>query len=277
MRGRSGQGRREECSVVRTGCGAGGGGKVFMAGGVESRPDWAATETLSAAWLPPKDSASTPPPPVHLAPVSPLPPPPPLSSSLPSLLLLSLPSFTLQFLPLALFFSLHSSISLTSLVFSPHPPPTHPPRLGHYRHSAAGWEVGVGGRLRWWEGEIEGGGTKALRCSGPTRVAGSEKKPDGILMQGVDGQTRRDRQSRLSPLSFSFSWCLFWPKKSTSSALCPSLYAWCFIKHIKMRWRDRWRGVGKEGNVAEGQTLKRLTEKTFPLPERRKMQNTQMG
>lgn len=115
----------------------------FHGRGGEGRPDWAATETLSAAWLPPKDSASFPPP-VHLAPVSPLPPPPPLSSSLPSLLLLSLPSFTLQFLPLALFFSLRSSISLTSLVFSP-PPPPRPPRLGHYRHSAAGWEVGVGG------------------------------------------------------------------------------------------------------------------------------------
>lgn len=94
----------------------------FHGRGGEGRPDWAATETLSAAWLPPKDSASFPPP-VHLAPVSPLPPPPPLSSSLPSLLLLSLPSFTLQFLPLALFFSLRSSISLTSLVFSPPPLP----------------------------------------------------------------------------------------------------------------------------------------------------------
>lgn len=172
----------------------------FHGRGGEGRPDWAATETLSAAWLPPKDSASFPPP-VHLAPVSPLPPPPPLSSSLPSLLLLSLPSFTLQFLPLALFFSLRSSISLTSLVFSP--PPSPPSSSGPLQTLSSGLRGG-GGRLRRWDGEIEGG-TKALRCSGPTRVAGSEKKPDGILMQGVDGQTRIDRQSRLSPLSSSFS------------------------------------------------------------------------
>lgn len=29
-------------------------------------------------------------------------------------------------------------------------------------------------------------------------------------------------------------------------------------------------GGGKEGNIAEGQTLKRLTEKTFPFPKRRR-------
>ncbi|KAI9517637.1 hypothetical protein NQZ68_004859 [Dissostichus eleginoides] len=118
-------------------------------------------------------------PPAHLTPVSPLSPPPPLSPSLSSVLLLSRPSFTLQFLH---FFFSHF------LRFSSPPPPPPFPRLGHYRHSAAGREAGVGGcgigmgRLR--------GGTKALRCSGPPRVAGFEKKPDGFLMQRLDGQTQ---------------------------------------------------------------------------------------
>lgn len=167
----------------------------------ESRPDWAATETLSAAWLPPKDSA---PPhrPKHLS-----------SASTLSFTFLSPPFVpSLHHPPLAPFLLLHSSISLTSFFFLP---PTS--RLGHYRHSAAGWEAGVGGcgggmrRLR---------GTKALRCSGPTRVAGFEKKPDGVLMQRVDGQTRIDRQSRLSPLSSSFSWGLFWPQKKAHHPPC---------------------------------------------------------
>lgn len=38
-------------------------------------------------------------------------------------------------------------------------------------------------------------GTKALRCSGPSRVAGFEKKPDGVLMQQVDGRTGSGRQT----------------------------------------------------------------------------------
>lgn len=82
----------------------------------ESRPDWAATETLSAAWLPPKDSR-TPSTPEHLTScVSSLSLLPPLSPLLSSLLLLSLPSITLRLLPFFL-------ISFTS-VAPPPPPPT---------------------------------------------------------------------------------------------------------------------------------------------------------
>ncbi len=33
-------------------------------------------------------------------------------------------------------------------------------------------------------------------------------------------------------------------------------------------------GGGTEGNIAEGQTLKRLTEKTFPLTKRRRGKHT---
>lgn len=191
----------EERSAAWSGWDAVRGWREGFRGQGEGRPDCAATEMLSAAWLPPKDSASFPP--THLAPVSPLFPLPPLSPSLTSLLLLSLPSFTLQFL--ALFFSLHSSISLTCLVFFP---PFLVWAITDTQQRAE--------RRGYVAGEIEGG-TKALRCSGPPRVAGFEKKPGGFLMQRVDGQTRIDRQSRLSPLSSSlsssFSWCLFWPKK----------------------------------------------------------------
>lgn len=41
-------------------------GRFSLPEGGVGRPDWAATETLSAAWLPPKDSASSPPPSISL-------------------------------------------------------------------------------------------------------------------------------------------------------------------------------------------------------------------
>lgn len=204
----------EEEAAAREGCGAGeggGDGKVFIARGA-GRPDCSATEMLSAAWLPPKDSASfppnPPPPSVHLAPVSPLSALPPLFPSLPSLLLLYLLSFTLQLLLLGLFFFLHFSHFLS---FSPAPPPT-PLHVWAITDTQQWAEEGWGWLWRL-DGEIEGG-TKGLRCSGPTRVAGFEKKPGSFLMQRVDGQTRADRQSGLSPLFPSFSWCLFSAKKA---------------------------------------------------------------
>ena len=87
-----------------------------------------------------------------------------------------------------------------------------------------------------------GGGTQKPWDAGSMRVAGFEKKPDGVLMQRVDGQTWRDRAaSALYPRPLAEA--CFGPK-STSSALCPSRYAWCFIKHIKMWWMDRWREEG---------------------------------
>lgn len=76
----------------------------------ESRPDWAATETLSAAWLPPKDSA---PPPTAPS----ISPPPPLSPSLSSLLLLFLPSITLRLLPFSC--SIPPLLSLLFFFFPP--------------------------------------------------------------------------------------------------------------------------------------------------------------
>lgn len=86
-------------------------------------------------------------PPAHLAPVSSPSPPPPLYPSLSSLLLLSLPSFTLQFFPLALFFSLHSfhfSHFLSFFSFSPS-------SSGPLQTLNSGLRGG-GGWLRWWDG-----------------------------------------------------------------------------------------------------------------------------
>lgn len=107
--------------------------------------------------------------------------------------------------------SFSSSISLTSLVSLPRPPPT-PLHVWAITDTQQWAEEGWGWLWRL-DGEIEGG-TKGLRCSGPTRVAGFEKKPGGFLMQRVDGQTRADRQSGLSPLFSSFSRCLFSAKKA---------------------------------------------------------------
>lgn len=108
-------------------------------------------------------------------------------------------SFTLQLLLLGLFFFLHFSHFLS---FSPAPPPT-PLHVWAITDTQQWAEEGWGWLWRL-DGEIEGG-TKGLRCSGPTRVAGFEKKPGSFLMQRVDGQTRADRQSGLSPLFPSFS------------------------------------------------------------------------
>lgn len=154
MRGRSGQGRRG-VRLGQDGMRCGGGGQVFMARG-ESRPDWAATETLSAAWLPPKDSASF--------------SPSASRSRVSSLSSATTLSFNFNSLPFvhsllhppvppacSLFLSLHSSISLTSLVFfPPPPPPPHPSSSGPLQTLSSGLRGG-GGRLRWWDGKIEGG------------------------------------------------------------------------------------------------------------------------
>lgn len=155
----------EEEAAVREGCGAGeggGDGKVFIARGA-GRPDCSATEMLSAAWLPPKDSASfppnPPPPSVHLAPVSPLSALPPLFPSLPSLLLLYLLSFTLQLLLLGLFFFLHFSHFLS---FSPAP---------HLPHSTSGPLQTLSNGLR------RGGGG----CGGwMERLRGAQKAWDAV-------------------------------------------------------------------------------------------------
>lgn len=50
---------RETSAAWSAGDGVRGSGNVFTAGGSAGRPDWTATETLSAAWLLPKDPAST--------------------------------------------------------------------------------------------------------------------------------------------------------------------------------------------------------------------------
>lgn len=207
MRGRSGQGR----SAAWSGRDAVRGRREGFHGQGESRPDWAATETLSAAWLPPKDSASFPPP-AHLAPVSPLSSATTLSFTflsppfVSSILHPPVPPARSLFLAPFLHFSQFLSFFFFSFFFF------FPPLLvwaitdTQQQAERRGWVAAVVGWGDW-------GGTKALRCSGPTRVAGFEKKLDGFLMQRVDGQTRIDGQSRLSSLSSSFSWCLFWPKK----------------------------------------------------------------
>lgn len=118
------------------------------------RPDWAATETLSAAWLPPKDSTAPPPP------NPPPPPPPPHPSRIPH----SLASSSTSFAPLSPPFVPPSrrpavpatlSVSFSTppfLLISPPPPPHVRPllslpgthtrarslahlRLAHYGHS----------------------------------------------------------------------------------------------------------------------------------------------
>lgn len=184
----------EEEAAVREGCGAGeggGDGKVFIARGA-GRPDCSATEMLSAAWLPPKDSASfppnPPPPSVHLAPVSPLSALPPLFPSLPSLLLLYLLSFTLQLLLLGLFFFLHFSHFLS---FSPAPPTYPTPRLGHYRHSAMGWGgVGVVVAVGW----RDWGGHKRPEMQRPDE-SGWLWKEAGQLLNAASGWTDSGRQT----------------------------------------------------------------------------------
>lgn len=172
----------EERGAARMGCRVGEEGRFSWPGGRIGL-----TGQRQRRLVPPGFLLKTRPPfpPAHLAPVSPLSPPPPLSPSLSSLLLLSLPSFTLQFLPLSLFFSLHSSISLTSLVFSP------PPCLGHYRHSAAGWEVGVGGC---------GGGMGRLRGDKSPEMQQSDEsdwlwKEAGRPLNAASGQTDSNRQT----------------------------------------------------------------------------------
>lgn len=187
----------EECGVVRTGCGAGEEGRFSWPGGVRA----GLTGQRQRRLVPPGFLLKTRPP---------FPPRAPRSR-------VSSPSSATT-----LFFTSLSPPFVPSLLHPPVPPacslflapflhfshflsflPSPPSSSGPLQTLSSGLRGG-GGRLRRWDGEIEGG-TKALRCSGPTRVAGSEKKPDGILMQGVDGQTRIDRQSRLSPLSSSFS------------------------------------------------------------------------
>lgn len=115
MRGRRGQGRKES-TVVRAGYGVGEEERFFVARGKAGL-----TGQQQRRLVPPGFLLKIRPPflPTHFAPVSPLSPLPPLSPSLFPPLLLSIPSFTLQFLPLTLFFSLLSSISLTSSGFLP--------------------------------------------------------------------------------------------------------------------------------------------------------------
>lgn len=201
MRGQGGREGGEHCGQGRIWCR--GRGKVFVARGMAGL-----TGQQQRRLVPPGFLLKTRPPPrpAHFAPASFLSPLPPLSPSLFSLLLLFIPSFTLQSLLLAPFFSLLSSISLTSSGFFA---PLHVWAITDTQQRAERWGC-VAEVVGWgiW------GGTKAPRCSGPTRVAGFEKKPDGFLMQRVDGQTRIDTQSSISPLSSSFNWCLFWSKKA---------------------------------------------------------------
>ncbi len=143
MRGGSGQERSAAWSwwdAVR-------GRRAGFHGQGESRPDWAATETLSAAWLPPKASASFSPSASRSC-----------VSSLCSATTLSFNFNSLPFVrsllhppvpPAFSLFSLHSSISLTSLV----PPP---PSSGPLQTLSSGLRGGSG-RLRWRDGKIEGG------------------------------------------------------------------------------------------------------------------------
>lgn len=107
MRWRAGE---RECFQARVGEG----GRACGVGGQAGRPDWTATETLSAAWLLPKDLAS-----ISLRCLL-------FLLRCCSLLLLLAPSSPCS-LPPTLFLAL-------LLYLSPSPPA---PRLGHYRHSAA--------------------------------------------------------------------------------------------------------------------------------------------
>lgn len=75
--------------------------------------------------------------------------------------------------------ALHSSISHTSVFVSSLPPR---PTSGPLQTLSNGLR---GGGMRRWRG------TKALRCNGPTRVAGIEKKLDRVLMQRVNGRTEQ--------------------------------------------------------------------------------------
>lgn len=105
----------------------------------ESRPDWAATETLSAAWLPPKDSA---------------PPPPPQAS------LLRLHS--LLHFPLSSFCSFPPSPSACSLSPAPFLHFSHFFFFSSPHFSSGPLQTlssrlrGGGGWLRRWDEEIEG-------------------------------------------------------------------------------------------------------------------------
>lgn len=202
MRGWSGQQRKGGlCGQSRMW--SSGGGKIFIAWG-ESRPDWAATEMLSAAWLPPKDLASFTP--EHPSAVSPF---PPLSPSLPSLLLLFHYPFTPQFLLLHFFFLLHSSYFL-------HTPPKiknkkTPQRLGHYKHS--GGLRGGGSKGEMWRLRRH----KRLEIQRPAE-SGWLWKETGRLLNADIGRTHLDRQSELSPFSSSFRWCLFCPPHTQRKA-----------------------------------------------------------
>lgn len=88
-------------------------------------------------------------------------------------------------------------------------------------------------------------GTKALRCSGPPRVAGFEKKPDGVLMQRVNARTEQTRSLihglKLRPV---------WASKKRHITL-PVPFHLCFIRHIKTCCRDMWRreSCGEDGEV----------------------------
>lgn len=163
MRGR--RGRQEDSTLVRAGFGRREEGFHGQGGG---RPHWAATETLSAAWLPPKDSASSSPPCISLLYLPPLSPP-----FVHSLLHPPVPPAR----------SLSLTLSLRFSHFLGFFPPLHVWAITDTQQRAErwGWVAAVVGWGDW-------GGTKAQRCSGPTRVAGFEKKPDSFLMQRVDRQ-----------------------------------------------------------------------------------------
>lgn len=168
MRGRRGPGRGVQrraghemaCVAARMFSGPGGGA---------GRPDWTATEALSAAWLLPKDLAS-----VSLRRLL-------FLLRCRSLLLLSAPSIALQFL-----LSFPSCVSRSVPLFISLPSCSSPGPLQTLSSGLSwGWVAAAGGGTRRLSG------TKALRCGGPPRVAAFEKKPDGVLMQRVSARTER--------------------------------------------------------------------------------------
>lgn len=116
----------------------------------DGRPDWAATETLSAAWLPPKDLASPPAQRISLL-------------HLPSLLfhhsllhfsLFSFCSFPPS--PSSPSCSLPSSHSFPPFLSLPLPPPHHPSFTSVPLQTLNSGLRGGGEWLRWWDEEIEG-------------------------------------------------------------------------------------------------------------------------
>lgn len=146
MRGRRVQGRRGvRCGQDRMWCR---GRREDFHGQGEGRPDWAATETLSAAWLPPKDSASFSPRASHSC-----------VSSLSSATTLS---FTFLFPPFICSL-LHPPVPpARSLFLAPFLHFSHflcfftPSSSGPLQTLSSGLRGG-GGWLRWWDGDIEGG------------------------------------------------------------------------------------------------------------------------